>query len=215
VQHLLFPIIILIIAISRAFASARRDPGGPPPPRTSSRSASPTESDAERQRRFREAVGLPLDAPLPPPIRPRTTASPPPLQPVMPPPVLGMPTAPGRLRRIYTGVPTQPGTPGTQPTARRIPAPAPAPASAAPPPAPVQQIAPPAPAPQTYIPYTPSRPPAAPAAPAPQPSFPAAGLLARLRDPAAVREAIILREILGPPKALQGTPLGAPILSLQ
>jgi hypothetical protein len=34
-------------------------------------------------------------------------------------------------------------------------------------------------------------------------SYPAGALLLRLRDPSAIREAIILREILGPPKALQ------------
>jgi hypothetical protein len=38
-----------------------------------------------------------------------------------------------------------------------------------------------------------------------KPSYPAKGLLLRLRDPSAIREAIILREILGPPKALQPT----------
>ena len=48
------------------------------------------------------------------------------------------------------------------------------------------------------------RPPAAPG-PAIKPSYPAKGLLLRLRDPDAIREAIILREILGPPKGLQPT----------
>jgi hypothetical protein len=34
-------------------------------------------------------------------------------------------------------------------------------------------------------------------------AIPATALMKRLRDPAAVREAIILREVLGPPKALR------------
>jgi hypothetical protein len=37
----------------------------------------------------------------------------------------------------------------------------------------------------------------------PIPSYPASALLQRLRDPASVREAMILREVLGPPKAFQ------------
>jgi hypothetical protein len=41
-------------------------------------------------------------------------------------------------------------------------------------------------------------------APATQKAYPAKGLLVKLRNPTAVREAIILREVLGPPKALQG-----------
>jgi hypothetical protein len=39
--------------------------------------------------------------------------------------------------------------------------------------------------------------------PAAAAATPASALLLRLRDPAAIREAIILREVLGPPKALQ------------
>jgi hypothetical protein len=35
-------------------------------------------------------------------------------------------------------------------------------------------------------------------------AYPAKGLLLRLRNPNAVREAVILREVLGPPKAFQG-----------
>ncbi len=54
----------------------------------------------------------------------------------------------------------------------------------------------------------PAPPPRAPATPppattVPQTVIPAAYLLTRLRDPASIREAIILREVLGPPKAFQ------------
>jgi hypothetical protein len=45
----------------------------------------------------------------------------------------------------------------------------------------------------------------APVAPAVVPSSAASGLMERLRDPTSIRQAIILREILGPPKALQSS----------
>jgi hypothetical protein len=50
-----------------------------------------------------------------------------------------------------------------------------------------------------------NRPASAPAAvgPAKPLAIPAGALLLRLRDPASVREAMILREVLGPPKGLQ------------
>jgi hypothetical protein len=38
---------------------------------------------------------------------------------------------------------------------------------------------------------------------APAAAAPAGSLLARLRNPASIREAIILREVLGPPRAFQ------------
>jgi hypothetical protein len=191
VAPLLFPIIILIVAIVKAFASARRDAGNLPPPGP----FRPTESDAERQRRFREAVGLPPGADLPPPVRPRTSANPPPLQPIQPAGARPFPGTPGRLRRAAPAPPSPVNTPRTLPPAGRAPA-APAPAKVSPAPVavapatPVRQAAPPA------------RPAAAPVA-AVSPSYTATALLPRLRNPSAIREAIILREVLGPPKALQ------------
>jgi hypothetical protein len=41
------------------------------------------------------------------------------------------------------------------------------------------------------------------AAPQPAPAMQTGELLARLRDPASIRQAIVLREVLGPPRAYQ------------
>lgn len=144
-------------------------------------------------RRFMEAVGLPPGTPPPPLVRPRTPAEPPPLLPVNPPNRLYPDLAPGRLRRA---------APASPPTARaRTPISAQAPA------APVSQraqMAPMEPFPggiATAAPPASAR--ALATAPAPSPSSAAKSLLLRLRDPASVREAIILREVLGPPRAFQ------------
>jgi len=82
-SHFIFPAIILIIAIARMMGRARQASSGRPPV---SRPASrpPAESEAERQRRFLEAVGLPPGSQIPPQVSPRTGANPAPLQPINP-----------------------------------------------------------------------------------------------------------------------------------
>jgi hypothetical protein len=224
VGHLIFPIIILIIAIVRAASRAGQSTGGPPPRRAPGPTPRQTESEEERQRRFFEAVGLPPGGQLPPTVNPRTTSNLPPLQPVSPP--LGGPIpSPGRLRRISTGYPHQAGPLGSPASARRVAAPMPPPASV-PAPAPQPQVAPVMVPVQTaaVIAAATAAAPSAPAtavrqfatvsvpsvAPgmAAQASSSTAGLLARLRDPDSMRQAIMLREILGPPKALQTSMVG-------
>jgi hypothetical protein len=202
VEQLIFIIIALVIAAIRAASKAKE--GSNEPPLTPRRPRPPAESDAERQRRFLEAVGLPPGAQLPPPVRPRPGAAGP-LPPIPP------HSAAGPVRRIYTGVPQKAAPAPPAPAIRRIP-----PASPPLAPAPVTPLV------QTVTiapaaPVTPitaaiqaaaaSHKAATPYGPAAQASTRASTLLLRLRDPDSIRQAIILREILGPPKALQ--PLAA------
>jgi hypothetical protein len=190
VAHL-FPFIVLaIVVISKLLANAGRQSGGARPSAPASRTTTPQESEQERMRRFMEAVGLPPDSTPPPVVRPRATTNPPPLLPVKP-PVRYPEVMPGRLRRV----PPVTTAPPAQPVSRRIP-PVPAPMRAASFPEPAS-MAPPVP--QTSAPARASQPGAL--VPATQPATPARALLERLRDPASIREAIVLREVLGPPRA--------------
>jgi len=222
--HLLFPIVVLIIAVIRAFASAKSSstgsPSVPPNPRptvtpgtTNRGPGEPGETAAERQRRFMEAIGLPPDSSPPTPVRPRTSLNPPPLMPVNFPP--GQIVTPGRLKRVPTtsAPPARQGSP--QPAIRRVAPVAPgqdpakvaaAAAQAAVVAAATAQAGQAAQAAAAQA-YSASRASAvkAPVAPAVVPSSAASGLMERLRDPASIRQAIILREILGPPKALQSS----------
>ncbi len=205
--NFLFPLIIfVIVVISKLKAAAQQPPPGrsatPPRPRAP---RPPGESEEERYRRFMEAVGLPQGSAPPPPVRTRTLPTPGPLLPVQPPNLIkGVPDLQGRLKRVPA--PPAPLAPRPKTVLRRVPAgPAPATASAA--------ATEPA---KTYFEaITPvaqpaSLPPSPLGAPLPIaskadpiPSYPASALLQRLRDPASVREAMILREVLGPPKAFQ------------
>ena len=210
ISQLVYFAVIAIIAIARMMSRGSKRSSTPPVRPLTRTNPPPQDSELERQRRFREALGLPPDSVAPPPIRPRSSVNPPPIQPFPP---LGTP------RRIYTGVP------------RRASAPI-APAPPAPPPAPVPPAFIPVswtqdPQPALVVPATvqaPDQPPAplqpvrrsstptpapAAAAPAPRPSFPASALLLSLRDPASIRKAVILREVLGLPKALQPTLIGS------
>ena len=197
----LIPFLVLaIIVIAKIMASASRQSGGGPP-RSAPPRPGPTESERERRRRFMEAMGLPPDSELPSPVQPRTVANPPPLLPVNPPGVLIPPT----LRRV-PHTPTA-SVPPVRPTPRSMPSPLVTALAAAPPqPTHMETMA------SILQTFTAARTalakpaPATPATPAPRISYPAKSLLLHLRDPASIREAIILREVLGPPKALQPTP---------
>lgn len=187
-------LVILILAgiagLIKVALKARSETDSTPPP-------SPrTENDAERIRRFREAMGLPPSANLPPPVKPRPPAPAQPL-PQIPAPnrFPGLPQA-GRLRRVQpTTPPLTQRTAPARPLATQAPAPMPT-RSSTPALTPVEatlfpEAPPPAYSPaitRTGGPTGPSR---------------SQLLVARLRDPASIREAIVLREILGPPKALQ------------
>ena len=100
-DNLLFFLLIAVAAlfqllsktISKAGKSDSNETSSPPkpqPPRPIPRA--PRESDADRIRRFLEALGQPPSSPPPPPVLPRTDIPPRPLAPVQPPPVI-MPRA--------------------------------------------------------------------------------------------------------------------------
>jgi hypothetical protein len=199
ISQLLVPAVFALIAIARAFAGTKNKSSGQPTGRPLTRSdRPPADTEAERQRRFREALGLPPGSAPPPLVQPRAAQS---AQGPLPSVTFPRtPTSPNQARRIYTGVPHKAGTP-----AQVQPAPYVAPAPAAPPPmrqpAPAFQSDPQAPLIPLLQTKRDSRTTAA-AAPAPVRAS-SGELLASLRDPASIRRAIILREVLGPPKALQ------------
>lgn len=201
----IFPIVIFVIVTLSKLLSASKQPpppSGPSGPGAPRRNLPSGESEQERYRKFMEAVGLPKDSPPPAPVRPRTV-TPGPLLPVKP-PLLSPNVTPGRVRRVPPARPPAPAAPRPQ-TVTRQAAPAPAPAKSVSEPAmPMQQVGP--------LPQGSSalRPPAATAGAVARRSYPAGALLLKLRDPAAIREAIVLREVLGPPKALQpGWPMAS------
>ncbi len=149
----------------------------------------PTESEQERVRRFLEALGMPQGSAPPPPLRPR----------------------PGPPRRLIT--PTAAETP--RPKRRSLLQPLPPlvtvpgdksqspPKASAPPPSPILTPAVPFPG-APVMPKTSRRPTAV----TRQSSQRSAGppneispLIALLRDRRSLRQAIVLREILGPPRA--------------
>jgi hypothetical protein len=231
--HSILPFVIFgIVLIVRMFAAVNKASGGSNTP--------PEESEEERMRRFREAVGLPSGGDIPPPIRPPIQSQAPPLQPINPPGRMIPPVRrPGQLQRVPPSQ-SAPAKPGTFRHRSNLPQRVPplvAPASPAPSPAtpslfetqvfqpPVYQQ-PTIQAPQEFqrpVLQAPADPPPTPApaalfAPAATAGAadqstavpPQAGslLLQRLRNPSAIREAIVMREILGPPKALQSGTAG-------
>jgi hypothetical protein len=206
--NFIFPLIVfVIVVISKLKAAAQQ-----PPPRSTTtpprpRSTRPAgESEEERYRRFMEAVGLPPAGAVPPPVRTRTQTSTGPL-PTINPPSDGLP---GRLKRLPPQAPPAPLQPRPKTVLRRVPA-APAPATA------MTTAAAAAEPVKTYFEaVTPAanqasalgQRTASAALPvinsaAAVPTSATSGLLQRLRDPASIREAIVLREVLGPPKAFQ------------
>ncbi len=149
-----------------------------PPPRP------PPQSEEERIRRFLEALGAPPGTRPPPPVRPRrvvTPATPPAQRPkakrswVQPlPPLVTTPKDLG---------PPPPTTTPFEPVAVEV--------------APSMTVAPPPPI------ILPSAPAPMPRATAPSRVMPRQSLGTLLRSRASVRQAIILREVLGPPRGLQ------------
>ncbi|MGH8092989.1 MAG: hypothetical protein ACREIF_05900 [Chthoniobacterales bacterium] len=150
------------------------------------------QSDEERVRRFLEALGVPPGSAPPPPVRPRPTV---PRQVITP----AQPKPPAKARRSWV----QP-LPPLVTTPKEVPAPPLQPPTAAPP-SPVV-IAPPAPVASAAMPGRMVRP--GPVASetrqvAPVSASTAGSLRAILRARGSLRQAIMLREILGPPRGLQ------------
>ena len=159
-------------------------PGSPSPNERPERP--PAETEEERVRRFLEALGVPPGSAPPLPVRPRPTAA----RRVVTP---SQPKAPPKVKRSWVQpLPPLVTTPKdvTYPPARP-PAPAP------PPPPPVVIVAP---APATISPRVATSP-TPQAAPVSAATMGSLGAILRARG--SVRQAIMLREILGPPRGLQ------------
>lgn len=231
-EHFLVPLFLLVVFVVRLLSitssRAARDARPKPPPGRDASPAPEAGEEEERMRRFMDAVGLPPGSPPPPLVQPRPAAANPLDLPQIQPPSPRQPIPPGRLRpaQFPPGSPLVPRS-AAQPAPVPSPHPAPRPVTrperallgeplrglhAPAEPAPVVLADPTAlPTPEALISgrhVTPAilRPQQAAAAPAKAPP-PAASLLAhslltRLRDPVTLREAVILREILGPPKGL-------------
>lgn len=206
----LFPFIFVFIVIILRMIAAASKQGNQQPRTPASQTPQRTESDEERLRRFMEAVGLPPGSAPPPAVKPRPAAQAGPLHPVTPPNPLV--TIPGQLRRV----PPAMSAPRQQPPPIRAAQPAGVPAAQAAAAPATRHVAPVEPVTlKPLTPWVPETPEAllaagkAEGAPAAKPqNIEAAGLLARLRDPSAIRNAIILREVLGLPKALQEPGMG-------
>jgi len=190
-DNLLFILLIAIAALFRLLASQagdakkrsqkpdQRSTATPQPDQPIRRA--PVESDEERIRKFLEALGQPATSRPPPPMVPRTNIAPRPFAPVRPPPI---PTARDFLTRKKKQLFETPKTPG---------------------PASIFELheAPPLPpeAPGSFKPAAEAY------AMATEPKTKVArtgiDIAALLRSPTGLRNAIILREIFGPPRSLQ------------
>ena len=157
-----------------------------------SRAASPDETDEERIRRFLEALGVPKGTSLPPKVQPRPR---PPRHVVAP----KAPPVPPKVKRSWVQplpplvtVPTEPEAPPPQPTI----GPAEAVVVEIPPPLPVvvtlPEGRPTIKERRTVAPKITLRPPV---------RLGSLGTL--LRSPASLRQAIVLREVLGAPRAFE------------
>jgi hypothetical protein len=190
-DNLIFILLIVMAALFRLLASKAREPGKkkrqptqkptvrPQLPEPARRA--PVESDEERIRRFLEALGQPVDARPPPPVTPRIDIPPRRLAPIQPPP---LPTA----RNILIG-----RTPRRVIEARKAPA-----ATV------FEEYEPPAPLEAPHSLALGSG-----AAYATAPRLEPAGsedkvdIVTLLRSQSGLRNAILLREIFGPPRSLQ------------
>ena len=112
-DNLIFLLLIAVAALFQLFSKAISKAGkkdsnetsNPPTPQTPRPiQRAPRESDADRIRKFLEALGQPPSSTPPPPLVPRTNVPPRPLAPVHPPPVLtpawGLPREKQRKRDI-------------------------------------------------------------------------------------------------------------------
>ena len=190
VDNLIFILLIAMAALFRFLMSKARDSTRKPPPRSTSlpranQPRSSTESDQERIRRFLEALGQPTSSTPPAPIGQRPTYQKPivlphvgPFQSPLPPLTTRPADSPGKMP---PPLPRQ-VTPGKSPTAS-VP-------SAAPP---VFEV-------HTAVAAAGDT---APVQPTLEPAESPLDLVNLLRSPSVLRNAIILREIFGPPRSLQ------------
>jgi hypothetical protein len=195
IENLLFILLIAIAVLFRLLASkvgeANKRQQDPDRRSTTSPSApepiehAPVESDAERIRRFLEALGQPTSSPPPPPVVPRTEIPPRPLAPVQPPPgpfPIPRRRVTSKERREKHVIP--PDIPVAVPRVIEV----------------QEQQVQVEPRSDTKLPE------AADATPADakiKTAYPAGDIAGFLRSSTGQRNAIILREIFGPPRSLQ------------
>jgi hypothetical protein len=211
IDNLIFLLLIAVAALfqllSKALNKARKSDSNetssspkPQVPRPIQRA--PRESDADRIRKFLEALGQPPSSTPPPPVVPRTGIPPRPLAPVQPPPVI-MPRAwrlPGEQRE-KPDVSQRESAPREQPSRFQQIVPTPAP----PPAIPTFEIHETLPAelqepPITTLPVEGGAGPSQ--AVAKRGDF-KMDIATLLESKSSLREAILLREILGTPRGLQ------------
>jgi hypothetical protein len=211
IDNLLFLLLIAVAALfqllSKAISKAGKSESDettespvPQTPRPIQRA--PRESDADRIRKFLEALGQPPTSTPPPPVAPRTDIPPRRMAPVQPPPVIpgawGLP----REQRQKRDVTQRESPPPEQPSRLQkiVPPPVPTPAAVA---FEVHEVAMPLEVQQPPITKTPVEAYAA----ATRPTAKATGfktdIATLLGSKAGLREAILLREIFGPPRGLQ------------
>ena len=207
-DNILFFLLIAVAALfqllSKAVSKGRKAPDEtpesppakiPPPIRRL-----PTESDADRIRKFLEALGQPPSSTPPPPVAPRADIPPRPLAPVQPPPVIPGTWRLPREQRQKPDVNQRESRPAQQPSRLQ------------------EVVPPPVPAPATLgfevyeaLPVELQQPPSIKApveAVAANTRLQAQGkdfksdLATLLRSKSGLRQAIILREIFGPPRGL-------------
>src|SRR5213594_538541 len=187
-ENLLFLLLIAVAflfqLLAKAASKAKKDrtkPGSTPERRMSKPiPRAPTESDAERIRKFLEALGQPPTSRPPPPVVPRTDIPPRPIARVRPSPI---PTVRNILTRKTRQVLETPKTPRAASSFEIHEAP--------PPLAPTDSIKSPV---EAYAMAT---------APKAKVTGSGADIATLLHSTAGLRNAIIVREIFGPPRSLQ------------
>jgi hypothetical protein len=193
---------LLSKAISKAGKSESDETSSSPEPQTPRPiQRAPRESDADRIRKFLEALGQPPSSTPPPPVIPRTDIPPRRLAPVQPPPVI-----PGawRLPRERQQKPDVTQKRSPPPVEQIVPPPVPAPV------APTFEV-------HEALPVELQEPPtvktpvedhAAATRPAAKTARVKTDIATLLVSKSSLREAILLREILGPPRGLQAVDIG-------
>jgi len=204
IENILFILLIVVAflfqALARAVSKAKKDqttPGSTPERRMSKPIPhAPTESDAERIRKFLEALGQPPTSRPPPPVVPRTDVPPRPLAPVKPPIARIWELTREELRKREVIVRESPQSEGLRPPEKIIP-----PKLTSAPAFEVHEGSLPLEPPPII--KTPVEAYAAATRPVAKAAESKTDIAILLASTSGLRNAIILREIFGPPRSLQ------------